>query len=187
MGQSTSLHAALPSCPSAFPPTKALADPSTVLTPQLAFQPLPHALNLPPGWLLRWSWWCNGVRTPQPGCRDPQWAPPWPSTSSPKSPTSQREGPVSSCQPYTVGGLLLGLFHPPPQNASDQRARLGWGGGGVEGVRRSPTSWTLLSCCYLLPLPSMVAAQTRGLGGNSAPGAQEVAWNLSTGLLRLDQ
>lgn len=129
MGQSTSLHAALLSCPSAFPPTKALADPSTVLTPQLAFQPLPHGLNLPPGWLPRWSWWCNGVRTPQPGCRDPQWAPPWPSTSSPKSPTSQREGPVSSCQPYTVGGLLLGLFHRPPQNASDQRAKLGWGVG----------------------------------------------------------
>lgn len=122
----------LPCCPAPlhFHPQRPSLTPALSSLHSWPFSLSPHALNLPPGWLFRWPWWWNGVRTPQPGCRDPQWAPPWPSTSSPKSPTSQREGPVSSCQPYTVGGLLPGLFHPPPQNASDQRARLGWGGVG---------------------------------------------------------
>lgn len=81
--------------------------------------------------------------------------------SSPRSPTSQREEPLSSCQHCTAGGLALHLPHPPPRRPAPrgQGQTLAQGGAGALANR-------VPSCSYMrLPTP----------WGQPRPGAREAA------------
>lgn len=128
----------LPCCPAPlhFHPQRPSLTPALSSLHSWPFSLSPHALNLPPGWLLQWSWWWNGVRTPQPGCRDPQWAPPRPSTSSPVS-HFPKGGASVQLPALHCWGPLAGPFpsSSPECQRPESKAWLGvWGGGRCEAL-----------------------------------------------------
>ena len=170
-----------------LPPTKFLAAHTTILAQHWASRPLPTHLGPPsrsPAGPARppdphhhsvladetGSVVHRLIQRPSAGSSLP--STPCPIASSPRSPTSQREEPSSSCQPNTVRGLALGLPHPPARMAATRGhgQTLAQGGAGALAKQVAPPFLLLYASTHPTP---MVAAKTRGLEGGFAPGSQE--------------